>query len=86
MNYKNKDIFVDNKLVAIHFIYLNKKNVGINFLTKSSMNFQIGLMSHKKNHVIKSHYHLIKKKIIKNTSELLIIFKGRLKVFFYNMQ
>ena len=41
-------------------------------------------MSHPKNHVIKAHMHMNKKKIIIQMSELIIIFSGKLKVFFYN--
>ena len=41
-------------------------------------------MSHNKNHIIQPHIHINKKKIIKDMSELLIIFSGKLKVFFYN--
>ena len=41
-------------------------------------------MAHSKNYIIKPHYHLNRKKIIKNMSELLIIFSGKLKVYFYN--
>ena len=41
-------------------------------------------MAHQKNHIIKPHFHINRKKIIKQMSELLIIFSGTLKVFFYN--
>ena len=41
-------------------------------------------MSHNKNHIIKAHSHINKKKIIRQMSEVLIIFSGKLKVFFYD--
>ena len=41
-------------------------------------------MSHGANHVIASHLHIEHKKVIENMSEFLILFKGKLKVFFYN--
>ena len=41
-------------------------------------------MVHSKNHIIKPHFHINRKKIIKQMSELLIIFSGKLKVFFKN--
>ena len=41
-------------------------------------------MSHNKHHIINPHVHINKKKVIKNMSELLIIFSGKLKVYFYN--
>ena len=40
-------------------------------------------MKHGKNHIIKPHFHINRKKIVKEMSELLIIFSGQLKVFFY---
>jgi len=84
MYYKTKNILIDNKLVAKIFFYQKKKFSGIKFFTKNNLPFQVGLMSHAKNHVINSHLHIEHKKTIKNMSEFLIIFKGSLKVFFYN--
>ena len=43
-------------------------------------------MSHNSNHAIKPHYHLKRGKIIKDMSEFLIIFKGKIRVLFYNKQ
>jgi cupin fold WbuC family metalloprotein len=84
MNFLTKDILVDNKIVAKVFKYSNKKFKGIKFFTAADLNMQIGLMAHSKNHIIKPHFHINRKKIIKQMSELLIIFSGQLKVFFYN--
>ena len=84
MFFKTKNIFVDNKHVAKVFRFQRKKFNGIKFFTPNHMNMQLGLMSHPKNHVIKAHMHMNKKKIIRQMSELLIIFSGKLKVFFYN--
>ena len=83
MNFLTKDILVDNKIVAKVFKYSNKKFKGIKFFTAADLNMQIGLMAHSKNHIIKPHFHINRKKIIKQMSELLIIFSGQLKVFFY---
>ena len=83
MNYLVKDIIVDKKVVAKVFRYKSKKFKGVKFFTPSNLNFQIGSMSHSKNHIIKPHFHVNRKKIIKQMSELLIIFSGQLKVFFY---
>ena len=41
-------------------------------------------MGHTKNHIIKPHYHINRRRIIKDMSELLIIFSGKLQVYFYN--
>jgi mannose-6-phosphate isomerase-like protein (cupin superfamily) len=84
MNFLVKDIIIDKKIVAKVFRYKNKKFKGIKFYTASNLNMQVGSMCHVKNHLIKPHFHINRKKIIKQMSELLIIFSGQLKVDFYN--
>ena len=83
MNFSIKNIIIDKKIVAKVFRYNKKKFKGIKFFTPSSLGMQVGSMNHSKNHIIKPHYHINRKKIIKEMSELLIIFSGQLKVFFY---
>ena len=84
MYFSIKDISVDKKIVAKVFKYQNKSFKGIEFFTANNLNMQVGLMGHSKNHIIKPHFHINRKKIVKQMSELLIIFSGQLKVFFYN--
>jgi len=84
MYFSIKNITVDKKIVAKVFKYQNKSFKGIEFFTANNLNMQIGLMGHSKNHIIKPHFHINRKKIIKQMSELLIIFSGQLKVYFYN--
>tara|TARA_B110000444_G_C18290972_1_gene345107 strand:+ start:25 stop:459 length:435 start_codon:yes stop_codon:yes gene_type:complete len=84
MNFENKNIIIDGKIVAKLFKYKNKKFKGIKFFTDNDLNFQVGLMAHPRNHIIKPHHHINRKKIIKQMSELLIVFSGKLKVYFYN--
>ena len=84
MYFSIKNIFVDKKIVAKVFKYQNKSFKGIEFFTASNLNMQIGLMGHSKNHIIKPHFHINRKKIIKQMSELLIIFSGQLKIYFYD--
>ena len=84
MYFSNKDIIIDNKLVAKVFRFKKKTFKGIKFFTSNNLNLQLGLMAHSKNHLIEPHVHLNKKKIIRQMSELLILFSGKLKVFFYN--
>jgi hypothetical protein len=84
MFYKDHNITINKKIVAKVFKYQKKKFDGIKFFTPNKYNMQVGLMSHNKNHIIQPHIHINKKKIIKDMSELLIIFSGKLKVFFYN--
>ena len=79
-----KNISVEKKIVSKVFKYQNKSFKGIKFFTASNLNMQVGLMGHSKNHIIKPHFHINRKKIVKQMSELLIIFSGQLKVFFYN--
>jgi len=84
MYFKNENITIDKEVVAKIFTYKKKKFKGIKFFTSNNLNMQVGLMVHNKNHIIKPHIHLNRKKTIKHMSEFLIIFSGKLKVFFYN--
>ena len=49
MNFKVKNISIDNEVVAKVFKYKKLKFKGINFFTENNLNFQVGLMAHKKN-------------------------------------
>ena len=82
MFYKDQNISINKQIVAKVFKYQKKKFSGIKFFTPSKYNMQVGLMSHNKHHIINPHVHINKKKVIKNMSELLIIFSGKLKVYF----
>jgi mannose-6-phosphate isomerase-like protein (cupin superfamily) len=84
MYYSHQDILIDKEIVAKVFRFQNKTFKGIKFFTPNNLNLQLGLMSHNKNYIIKPHSHINTKKIIKHMSEILIIFSGKLKVFFYN--
>jgi hypothetical protein len=64
MNFLVKNIIIDKKIVAKVFRYKKKKFNGIKFFTPSDLNMQIGSMSHGKNHIIKPHFHINRKKII----------------------
>tara|TARA_B100000579_G_C22812386_1_gene845947 strand:- start:1362 stop:1769 length:408 start_codon:yes stop_codon:yes gene_type:complete len=84
MFFNIENIFVDKKKVAKIFRYKKKKFKGIKFFTSKELNLQVGFMSHNSKHKIQPHYHLKRGKIIKDMSEFLIIFKGKLRVLFYN--
>ena len=45
---------------------------------------QLGFISHKKNHYIKSHIHLKKPRIINYCTEVLLIEKGKVKIKFFD--
>ena len=78
------EIISDKKKILSIIIRKNFKNNGIKFFTPNSFSQQLAQMSHKKGKLIKCHYH--KKTIRKtvSTQEVLIIKKGKLKVFLFN--
>ena len=84
MDYKVENVIIEKKLVSKIFRFTKKKFSGVKFFTENKLDMQVGLMSHNTDHIITPHLHINRKKIIKNMSEFLIIFKGRLKVYFYN--
>ena len=84
MNFKIKNIKIDKSVVAKVFKFTKKKTPKIKFFTSKNLNLQVGIMGHSKSHKIIPHFHINKKKKINNMSEFLIIFKGQLKVNFYN--
>tara|TARA_B100001057_G_C22855113_1_gene952401 strand:- start:3183 stop:3596 length:414 start_codon:yes stop_codon:yes gene_type:complete len=73
---KNYALIIRNK---IQF-----KRKGVNFLTKDQDLLQVGFLKHNKNHIIKSHIHIKRKRIVNYSSEVLIIKKGELKVNFFD--
>ena len=77
ITYKKKTlaIIIKNK-------YLKKK--GINFFTDNKLSQQVAFMRHNKGHVIQPHLHKKRLKKIYDTTEVLIILDGDLKVDFYN--
>ena len=77
------EIILKNKKILAISIRKNFKNKGIKFFTPNSFSQQLAQMSHKKGKIINCHYH--KKTVRKtiNTQEVLIIKKGRLKVFLF---
>ena len=62
--------------------YLKKK--GINFFTNNNLSQQVAYLNHKKGHIIQPHLHKRRLKKIYDTSEVLVILDGSLKVDFYN--
>lgn len=60
------------------------KTKGVKFVSKNEDLLQLGFISHKKGHLIKSHIHKKNKRIINYCTEVLLIKKGILKIKFYN--
>lgn len=62
--------------------YLSKK--GINFFTKTNLSQQVAFMNHPTKHNIQPHLHKKRLKKIYDTTEVLIILEGILKVNFFD--
>tara|TARA_B100001250_G_C19783934_1_gene783196 strand:- start:1507 stop:1920 length:414 start_codon:yes stop_codon:yes gene_type:complete len=62
--------------------YTRKK--GVNFFTDKKLPQQVAYINHKKNYIIQPHLHQRRLKKINDTTEVLIILKGVLKIDFYN--
>lgn len=56
----------------------------INFFTEDSMSFQVGYLPHLKGKIIEPHLHLENNRSINDTSEVLLVKKGKVKVNFYD--
>ena len=77
-------IFHKKKLFALIVRSKFRKKNGINFFTKNNSTQQFGYMKHKKNYVIKPHFHLKRVNKIFYTSETIILLKGKLRIDFYD--
>lgn len=69
---------------TLAYIIKNTNKNGVNFATPKKLAQQVGILNHKKGHKINPHVHLKNIRLIKYTTEVLIIIKGKLKVNFYN--
>ena len=79
-----KNITYKKKTLAL--IIKNKylKKRGINFFTNNNLSQQVAYLNHKKGHIIQPHLHKRRLKKIYDTSEVLVILDGSLKVDFYS--
>ena len=75
---------IKHKNFLFGYIIRYKKKNGVNFLTPPSLTHQVGSIRHKKNHEILPHLHLINKRKIDFTSEVLIIQKGKIRIDLYS--
>jgi hypothetical protein len=78
------EIISKKKNILAIIIRKNYKNKGIRFFTPNSFSQQLAQMSHKKGKIIKCHYHKKISRTTVNTQEVLIIKKGKLKVFLFS--
>ena len=72
------------KLLAIIVRKKVHNKRGINFITPNNFNLQFAFMNHGKFHTVQPHMHKRKKIKSINTSEVLYIIKGKLRVDFYD--
>jgi hypothetical protein len=84
---KNSILEIRNKKILYALIIKKKRRFiknGVDFLTKDKDLLQLGFINHKKNHLIKSHIHLKKPRIINYCTEVLLIEKGKVKIKFFD--
>ena len=72
------------KLFALIVRSKFRNKTGVNFFTENNATQQFGYMKHKKNYVIKPHKHNQRLTKILTTTEIIILFKGILRVDFYD--
>ena len=79
-------IYNKKKLYALIVRSEFRKKNGINFFTPEDTNQQFGYMKHDKGYIIKPHKHKKRATKIFYTTEVIIIFKGTLRVDFYDQK
>ena len=79
-------IYHQKKLYALIVRAKFRKKKGISFFTPNETNQQFGYMKHDKGHLIKPHKHKKRATTIFYTTEVIIIFKGSLRVDFYDQK
>ena len=72
------------KLYAVIIRSQFRKKKGINFFTDNHASQQLGYMKHEKDYLIKPHLHNKRSAKISTMSEVIIVFKGILRVDFYD--
>ena len=77
-------IFHKKKKFALIVRRKFRKKSGINFFTSKESTQQFGYMKHKKNYLIMPHKHNKRLTNILTTTEVIVLFKGILRVDFYD--
>lgn len=62
------------------------KAKNISFLTENHLEFQIGLMTRSKHHLVPAHIHTSQERVLQNTSEFLFVRKGLCKLRIFDSQ
>ena len=84
---KNSIIEIRNKNTLYALIIKKKRKFvkeGVDFITDDKNLLQLGFLNHKKNHIIKSHIHLKKRRIVNYCTEVLLIEEGKVKIKFFD--
>jgi len=79
-------IYHKTKIYALIVRAKFRKKKGISFFTPNDTNQQFGYMKHDKGHLIKPHKHKKRATKIFYTTEVIILFKGSLRVDFYDQK
>jgi len=80
----NTVIRYKNNIFA-YIIKISNKN-GVNFYTPKDVTQQVGILNHKKGHLINPHIHLKNPRKVIYTTEVLIILEGKVRVDFFDKQ
>ncbi len=73
----------DNKILAI-IIRASYSDNGVHFFTPNDFSQQLAFMKHPKNTLIDAHTHNIVLREVSLTQEVLVIRKGKIKVYLYD--
>ena len=73
----------DNKILAI-IIRASYSDNGVHFYTPNDFSQQLAFMKHPKNTLIDAHTHNIVLREVSLTQEVLVIRKGKIKVYLYD--
>ena len=78
-----KVIDKDGNLIAVHLDLKNAKDYK-SFYTENSADIQFGVFNLPKNESIIKHYHPEQRRVIKTTTEVLILMSGKVEVSLYD--
>ena len=79
--------YIINKNLLFALIIKKKRKFikkGVDFITDYKDLLQVGFLNHKKKHIIKSHIHLKKRRIVNYCTEVLLIEEGKVKIKFFD--
>ena len=78
------EIIKDNDEIIAIILGHSYKQDGVNFLTPDDHSFQLAYMNRKKGDMVPAHYHKKNEKIITDTTEVLLVRSGKMKVTLFS--